>query len=446
MERQAGKGKVLGILVLVLLVCASGLYFLVADRERPRISLGPDAEYINGETSVEITVRDSASGVAQVRIEAVQGDEETTLLEAAPEASPQKWSGSLPVAETDLEEGSFRLVVSALDSSWGRFFQGRRASAEREYVLDTTPPRITLESFRHNLTRGGSGVAAFRVEEDPEKVGISVGETFFPAYKQENGIYLGLFTHPYEMEAQGSRALVVARDRADNVQEVSLRYSVKDKRFPRKRIRISESFLNRNMPSFQQEFPGIEDKLELFKAVNEKLRDQNRDTIRGIARETTPRPLWRGRFLRQPDSAKQSSFAVKRDYYYKGDKISQSTHQGIDLASVARARVPASNAGKVVHADRLGIYGKAVIIDHGLGLQSLYGHLSEIAVEKGQRVDKGDVLGRTGATGLAGGDHLHFEMMISGVPVTPVEWWDGSWIEKNIGPKAEKARDKKEEG
>ena len=446
MERQAGKGKVLGILVLVLLVCASGLYFLVADREKPRISLGPEAEHINGKTSVEITVRDSASGVARVRVDAVQGDEEITLLETAPEAGPQKWSKSLPVAETDLEEGSFRLVVSALDSSWGRFFQGRRASAEREYVLDTTPPRITLESFRHNLQRGGSGIAAFRVQEEPEKVGISVGEAFFPAHRQENGIYLGLFTHPYDMEAQGARALVVARDRAGNVQEVSLRYSVQDNRFPRKRIRISDTFLNRNMPSFQQDFPGIEDKLELFKAVNEKLRDTNRATIRRIARETTPRPLWHGGFLRQPDSARQSSFAVTRDYYYKGDKISQSTHQGIDLASVARARIPASNAGRVVHADRLGIYGKAVIIDHGLGLQSLYGHLSEVAVEKGQRVDKGEVLGRTGATGLAGGDHLHFEMMISGVPVTPVEWWDGSWIEKNIGPKAEKARDKKAEG
>ncbi|MEF8822954.1 MAG: M23 family metallopeptidase [Desulfohalobiaceae bacterium] len=446
MERQSGKGKILGILVLILLVCASGLYFLVADREKPSISLGPDAEYMNGEASVEITVRDSASGVAHVRVAALQEDEEKTLLEATPGGSPEKWSESLPVAETDLEEGSFRLVVSALDSSWGRFFQGRQASAEREYVLDTTPPRISLESFRHNLKRGGSGLAAFRVQEEPQQVGISVGDAFFPAYRQENGIYLGLFTHPYEMEAQGAQALVVARDRADNVQEVSLRYSVKDKRFPRKRIRISESFLNRNMPSFQQDFPGIEDKLELFVAVNEKLRDKNRATIRGIGREATPQPLWRGRFLRQPDSARQSSFAVKRDYYYNGDKISQSTHQGIDLASVARARVPASNVGKVVHADRLGIYGKAVIIDHGLGLQSLYGHLSEIVVEKGQRVDKGDVLGRTGATGLAGGDHLHFEMMISGIPVSPVEWWDGSWIEKNIGPKAEKARAQKEEG
>jgi len=445
MERQTGKGKVLGILVLILLVCASGLYFLVADREKPSISLGPDAEYMKGEASVEITVRDSASGVDQVRVVAVQGEEEKTLLEAAPEGSPGQWSESLPVAETDLEEGSFRVVVTAVDSSWGRFFQGRLASTEREYVLDTTPPRITLESFRHNLQRGGSGLAAFRVEGEPEQVGVSVDDAFFPAYRQKDGIYLGLFTHPYDMEAEDARALVVARDRAGNVQEVSLRYSVKDNRFPRKRIRVSDSFLNRNMPSFRQDFPGIEDKLELFKAVNEKLRAKNRAAIREISNETTPRPLWRGSFLRQPDSARQSSFAVERDYSYKGNKISQSTHQGIDLASVARARVPAGNAGKVVYADRLGIYGKAVIIDHGLGLQSLYGHLSEIAVEKGQRVDKGDILGRTGATGLAGGDHLHFEMMISGVPVTPVEWWDGSWIEKNIGPKAKKAREKKEQ-
>jgi murein DD-endopeptidase MepM/ murein hydrolase activator NlpD len=447
MERETNKGKVLGILVLILLVCATGLYFLMADRQRPSISLGPEANHINGEANLKVRVEDSSSGVARVRVAVVQNDKERTILSAEPEGSPKQWSESIKAEEAELEEGSFQLLVTALDSSWGRFFQGRRASAERAYVLDTTPPRIALESFRHNLQRGGSGLAAFRVEEEgPEQVGISVGDAFFPAYKQESGVYLGLFAYPCELEAGEARPSVVARDRADNVGEVSLRCSVKENHFPSKRITISDAFLKRNMSYFRNDFPEIEDRLDLFVAVNEELRGKNRAAIREIGRESTARPLWSGDFLRQPNSARQSSFAVQRDYYYKGKKISQSTHQGIDLASVARARVHAANAGRILYAGRLGIYGQAVIIDHGLGLQSLYGHLSQIEVDKGEKVNKGDILGRTGTTGLAGGDHLHFEMMVSGVPVTPVEWWDAGWIENNILPKVKKARGSKGEG
>jgi len=442
MDKRTAKGKVLAILVLILLVCSAGLYFLVADRERPQIHLGPQTEYLSGDATLEIEVSDIPSGVAFVRVAAVQEEGEKTLIEAEPEGSPNQWSESLPVGEMDLEEGPFRLVVRARDSSWARFFQGRRASVEREYVLDTTAPRVELESFRHNLQRGGSGVVAFRVEENPERVGISVGETFFPAYKQESGVFLGFFSYPYDLAAGQAQPMVRARDRAGNVREVAVRCNVRDKRLSRNRLRISDRFLQQNMPAFREAFPGIQDKVDLFVAVNEKMRRDNRELIREIGRDTASRPLWSGRFLRQP-GAKKSSFAVRRDYYYQSEKISQATHLGIDLASVSRAKVQAANSGRVVYAKRLGIYGQAVIIDHGLGLQSLYGHLSQIAVREGQRVAKGDILGRTGVTGLAGGDHLHFEMMISGVSVTPVEWWDQSWIENNVLPKLKMAREAK---
>lgn len=440
MERQTNKGKVLGILVLILLLCSAGLYFLVADRQQPQIRLGPEAEHLNGEATLEIRVSDSSSGVARVTVSVVQGEEERTLLEVEPDGSPNRWSESIPVGEMDLEDGPFRLVVRARDNSWGRFLQGRQARAERGHVLDTIPPRVKLESFRHNMQRSGSAIVAFRVEEDPERVGVSVGETFFPAYKQESGAFLGLFSYPYHLSAGQEQPMILAGDRAGNVREVSIPSNVRAKRLSDNRIRISDSFLKRKMPAFRDAFPDIRDNVDLFVAVNEKMRRANRKQIRRIGRDTASRPLWSGRFLRQK-GAKQSSFAVHRDYYYQSEKISQSMHLGIDLASMARAKVPAANSGRVVFVDWLGIYGQAVIIDHGLGLQSLYGHLSQTDVRKGQRVDKGEILGRTGATGLAGGDHLHFEMMISGFPVTPVEWWDQSWIENNILPKLQKVRE-----
>jgi murein DD-endopeptidase MepM/ murein hydrolase activator NlpD len=73
-----------------------------------------------------------------------------------------------------------------------------------------------------------------------------------------------------------------------------------------------------------------------------------------------------------------------------------------------------------------------VVVDHGYGLMSLYAHLASVDVAKGQSVARGDVLGRTGATGLAGGDHLHFTMLIQGLPVNPTEWWDPHWIHDHL--------------
>ncbi|MEZ4484468.1 MAG: M23 family metallopeptidase [Syntrophotaleaceae bacterium] len=137
---------------------------------------------------------------------------------------------------------------------------------------------------------------------------------------------------------------------------------------------------------------------------------------------TASSPAWQGAFLRLPNAANRAGFNEQRSYLYGGNKVDQQTHLGIDLASLANSPVPAANSGKVVFADYLGIYGNCVIVDHGLGLQTLYAHLSTIDANVGDQVDKGSILGRTGATGMAGGDHLHYGVTIAGIPVNP---WNG---------------------
>ena len=121
-----------------------------------------------------------------------------------------------------------------------------------------------------------------------------------------------------------------------------------------------------------------------------------------------------------------------RGYYYKGKKVDEQLHLGIDLASLSNSPGPAANHGRVIFADGLGIYGLTVVLDRGQGLSSVYGHLSSIKVRLDQDVSKGDIIGFTGQTGLASGDHLHFSVMVNGVFVNPIEWWDGHWIEDNI--------------
>jgi murein DD-endopeptidase MepM/ murein hydrolase activator NlpD len=183
--------------------------------------------------------------------------------------------------------------------------------------------------------------------------------------------------------------------------------------------------------------PAEPDLLKGYLTINRTLRKKSEEEVRAATRVSAAAPRWDGAFMRQPNSSPLSGFADRRSYTYKGETIDAQTHLGFDLASLRQSPVPAASAGTVVHAGPLGIYGDAVILDHGLGIFTLYGHLSAVTVAKGATVQRGDVIGRTGETGLAGGDHLHFSVMLYGVHIDPVEWWDGKWIQDHVTAKLE---------
>ena len=102
--------------------------------------------------------------------------------------------------------------------------------------------------------------------------------------------------------------------------------------------------------------------------------------------------------------------------------------------------MPAANAGRVIFTEELGIYGNIAVIDHGLGLMTLYSHLSEFRVKPGDEVKAGQTVGTTGITGLAAGDHVHFGVLVSGVPVQPLEWLDAKWVQNNISSRLKSGR------
>jgi murein DD-endopeptidase MepM/ murein hydrolase activator NlpD len=262
-----------------------------------------------------------------------------------------------------------------------------------------------------------------------------VGDFFFPGYLQESGNYACFFALPYHMSPKQFAPELIAEDRAGNQRRTDFYHHANPRSFPLGKINLDERFLKTLQPRFEAFFPEAATPLELFLKVNGELRKENVRALRDFGKQTASGPLWEGVFLRQPNAAHLGGFAAARSYFYEGKKVDDQTHMGVDLASVAQAPIPAANAGKVVHADDLGIYGKCIIIDHGMGLQSLYGHLSRIDVEKGETVAKGQTIGNSGATGLAGGDHLHFEIILSGLSVNPVEWWDPAWLKNNVGDK-----------
>jgi len=174
------------------------------------------------------------------------------------------------------------------------------------------------------------------------------------------------------------------------------------------------------------------DLLGSYLVINRELRRINNEQIAALADQTAPEILWQGRFKQFMNSAVEAGFADRRTYVYRDRDVDQQVHLGFDLASTAAAAVQAANRGRVLHAGWLGIYGNCVILDHGMGLQSLYAHLSTIAVEPGELVEKDAVLGRSGATGLAGGDHLHFTMLLGGQPVTAIDWWSQKWLDDRV--------------
>jgi murein DD-endopeptidase MepM/ murein hydrolase activator NlpD len=189
--------------------------------------------------------------------------------------------------------------------------------------------------------------------------------------------------------------------------------------------------MSRVVPAILSQTPELRDRgnlLDNYLMINNELRAENTRTIVELAQHSATEFLWNRSFVQMPNAKVMSDFADRRTYVYEGRDVDQQDHLGFDLASTRMAEIPSANDGIVVLARYLGIYGNAVVVDHGYGLMSLYGHLSSLAVEEGQTVERGQSLGRSGETGLAGGDHLHFSLLIHGVSVNPREWWDSHWI------------------
>ncbi|MCF8038945.1 MAG: M23 family metallopeptidase [Desulfohalobiaceae bacterium] len=432
---SAHKGKkFLVIFVLLLAVGLSGTYFYFAETELPGIQVSPDKGFVGQESTLTLSLTDKKSGLSKVRVEAVRQGTSRTLLFRDFGQGVHEWRSQIKPGEKGLEDGEFVLRIVARDRSWKNLFKGTRAVREIQYVMDTRVPKINLETFRHNLNQGGAGLVSFRTSEPVQKAGVTIGDYFFPAYKGSDDRYLCLFAFPYNLDPGQDEPLVQVVDRAGNAKQSGFNYHVNTREFDQTVINIPDRFLQTKMSHFQDLYPTVTDKLKLFLKVNQDLREANRKRLREIGLETSSKPLWSGRFLRQK-GARKSGFASRRTYLYQGKEIDRQTHLGVDIASLARAGVLAANSGRVVFSDWLGIYGQAVIIDHGLGLQTLYAHLSERRAGKGDLVEKGEIIGRTGATGLAGGDHLHFAVLVSGLPVNPIEWWDQNWVENNIAGK-----------
>jgi murein DD-endopeptidase MepM/ murein hydrolase activator NlpD len=329
--------------------------------------------------------------------------------------------------------------ILALNDSWGRFFRGGRNEVVLELPVRFAPPQLGVLTSQHYINHGGCDMVLFTVSPGTTESGVQVGPYFFPSFSVKESMpetRLCVFAYPYNVDPSVI-ARVVARDDVGNETLANFTYRVFPKKFHTDTITLTDDFMNRVVPPILGQTPEMRDEgslLKNFLEVNGQLREIDAQRLVELSKHTASTFLWKEPFVRLP-SKTEASFADYRTYTYNGEVVDHQTHLGFDLAGLEHMPVRASNDGIVVLAGFFGIFGNAVVIDHGCGIQSLYGHMSSIAVKEGDHVKREQEIGRSGQTGLAGGDHLHLTMLLDGIPVNPIEWWDPHWIHDRIQAK-----------
>lgn len=442
----------LALVVLGIVGFGAGWY-LAGNEPGPTITVGSPDKFIGRAGALAVTV-DSPTAVTSASATLEQNGQSAPVASYASAGAPEtrvSLSGPLgKSAQPALVNGPATLTVTASRSV---FFGLRTAasSVTRDLQVRLDPPRIAVTSIHHFINLGGAEFVVMRATPEDVDAGVRVGDTEYRAYPgsavglTDPALRVAFFALKHDQDLN-TRMSAFARDAAGNEVTTPLEHQPTNKKFLQSKIPIDQRFLDRVVPAIASNTPDLkvdtgspEGLLKGFLAINGDLRRKNGETITALSAKSQPRMLWKDAFAQMGNSQVESRFADRRTYFFGDQEIDRQVHLGFDLASVQQAPVHASNAGVVLFADFLGIYGNCVIVDHGLGVQSLYAHLSSIGVKPGDAVAKGQELGRTGATGLAGGDHLHFTMLLQGVPVNPVEWWDPHWLEDRVFRKVREA-------
>ncbi len=442
--------------VLVVLAVAASIVFVVAGRgAAPSVQILQPSKMIGVDAVLDVAVETPKANLSRLDIVLEQNGRSTQLFSlAAPgsatltQETPNRIRITRPVGKRalpDLQAGPARIVVTAARTTlFG--MRTREAKAARDVMARFSPPRIAPVSTHHYVNLGGSEMVVYSVSPPDVRSGVLVGDMVYPGFPasgagmtgSDPGLRVAFFALLYDQELDTPIRLV-ARDEAGNETQVSFDYKAFPKKFTRGRVDLNDAFLRRVVSEILEHSPELklavgpgDDYLPAFLKINGDLRRLDAEKIVDLAKQTAAQMLWKGPFVPLGNAQVESRFADHRTYYYQGKEVDQQVHLGFDLAVTKQVPVRAGNDGRVIHADYLGIYGNSIIIDHGMGVQSLYGHLSSIDVKVGDVVKRGQQIGRSGMTGLAAGDHLHFSMLLQGRPVNPVEWWDPHWIRDRV--------------
>lgn len=423
--------------IFILIIIIGGFIYVYPEIEwsSPEVKINLRSENI-GTRPFDIEVLDQGKGLKNVTV-LLSGEHGESILvnKNYPEGvKGDKITVKLDPKKLGVKGGPAELKVSAEDRSRIKIFSGNETTVNKQVNLDLVPPKVDVISTDQYINHGGSGLVVYKASPDTVKSGVTIGDYFFPGYKanfKDEDVHMAFFAYPHDVEA-GENIILIAQDQAGNEKTSGIFYRLKDVNYRKSNINISENFVENVMvPLMEEDTSGASHK-DIFLKVNNEMRKSNDATIKKVGTNSKEEMMWDGAFHQLSNSKVEANFADERTYILNEEPIDQQFHLGYDLAVTKRYPIEAANSGVIVYADELGIYGNTVMIDHGMGLLTLYGHMSTIDVEVGDQVTKNDIIGRTGETGLAAGDHLHYGIYINGVAVRPIEWWDKKWINDNV--------------
>jgi len=417
------------------------------EREKPTITID-NSGYWNLRAPLKVTI-DDKSGLLSYKVTLKSGEETFVLAEeefVTPQGS-QTLELKTPKRAYALKNSEVTVSVEARDASKWNFMSGNSASETRVLKVDKRRPYVSTIASSYRIMKGGSAVVIFKAEDSNMEefyVETNYGKRFKaqPFYKE--GYYVTLLAWPVTTDKVFS-AYIIAKDSAGNVTKSKVPVIPYNKNYKYSKIKLSDNFLNGKVSELAYAY-GADDSadiIERFKFVNEDMRKSNEDVIHELTSKVSDKlvrnfPINKMYPLKNAQVVAQ--FGDHRVYYYKGEKISEAYHLGLDLASNAMSVIKTQNPAVVTYAEENGIYGNMPVLYHGLGLYTIYGHCSTMMVKEGDSLRSNATVAKTGRSGYAMGDHLHFGVLVQGIEVRPQEWMDQDWIRKSITDPMREAR------
>jgi hypothetical protein len=443
--------KLLLVVVVLGIIGLGGAWVWAGRMAGPTINIKQPQKFVGQASTLEMMVEAPRGNLSRLDAVLEQGGQSYPVYKLEPADSRKGGQQtadqiyiSRPIGKKEipaLKSGPARIVVHAARPVVYGLRQAE-TTATRDIQIRLEPPIVAVLSTFHYINLGGSEFVVYRATPGDVTSGVRVGDKEYIGYPATGvgitsdpalrvAFFALLFDQPLNTPMQ-----VFARDEAGNEAVAALDHMVFAKQYQQSRIEIDDKFLNRVVPAIAANSPdaGIrtDDVLKGFLTINGELRRKNNQFLIELAKKSSPQLMFTDAFQQLGNSQVEAKFADTRTYIYQGKPIDKQVHLGFDLAVTANVPIVAAQRGVVVHASDLGIYGNCVIIDHGMGVQSLYGHLSSFGVKVGDKVEKGQQIGRSGMTGLAGGDHLHFTMLVGGQQVTPIDWWSAQWMQDRV--------------
>ncbi|HEY3626452.1 MAG TPA: M23 family metallopeptidase [Terracidiphilus sp.] len=425
------------ILVVLAVIAIGAIAFVMLRSATPAIDLPNAPSTVGQATPITVHVH-AKNGVrrAMVKVEQNGQSQQVFYFDMADKNADKTWTFPVGVRNApQLRDGKAKLMVEVTSND----LRGKTARIERDFTVVTQAPTVSVDSEQHYLYLGMADLATFSVSGSYTGAGVRVGDQSFRGWPMPGGKsgLFSLFAFAWNMP-QGTIPVVFASNGAGNDVTSPINFQFPKKEQPKytvHELQVSDAFMQKVVGELDPNGSG--DPVGRFVKINGEMRKANNKTLADLQYKTADHWLFSQPFTRQSHAAAEASFADLRNYIYHGQKIDQQVHLGYDLAVTQHVGVESSNDGKVVYAAPLGIYGNCIVLDHGYGLQTIYGHLSRIDVHEGDMVKRGQVMGLSGMTGMAGGDHVHFAMQLDGVQIDPKEWWDPHWIQDHVARRVE---------